>query len=94
LAHFRLTNFSLLKCVPRHVQQHLKDIPHPEKLSADDELYYMFSIHDVNKDGHLDGHELREAFVDHNEDGKQTLSLDEIIEMVDHVLEEDDMDNE
>ncbi|CAG8608341.1 6814_t:CDS:2, partial [Paraglomus occultum] len=87
-------NFGDSARVKEHVQQHLKDIPHPEKMSADDELYYLFSIHDVNKDGHLDGHELREAFIDHSEDGKQTLTLDEIIEMVDHVLNEDDMDND
>ena len=79
----------------RHVKKHLKDVPGLETLSEDDELYYLFSIHDVNHDGYLDGHELREAFKDEFGDVEQPpLKLEEIIEMVDHVLLEDDMDNE
>ena len=62
-----------------------------EDLTEDDELYYLFSIHDVNHDGYLDGHELREAFTD---DGSTSMTIEEITEMTDHVLLEDDMDNE
>jgi hypothetical protein len=54
-------------------------------------------IHDVNGDGFLDGHELRAAFTDfgdEHEDATQYLSLQEVTEMVDHVLEEDDLDGE
>ncbi|CAO3630034.1 unnamed protein product [Mucor hiemalis] len=56
-------------------------------------IYYLFLIHDVNSDGYLDGHELRQAFTDFggDEDATQYLSLDEVTEMVDHVLEEDDL---
>ena len=83
----------------RHVKNHLKDIPgqNLEELTEDEELYYLFSIHDVDHDGYLDGHELREAFTDEFadlEEGQSPLSLEEIVEMIDHVLLEDDMDNE
>jgi len=81
--------------IRQHVKNHLKDIPVGE-LTDDDELYYLFSIHDVNHDGYLDGHELREAFID-DEFGdfeEQPLKFEEIIEMIDHVLLEDDMNND
>ncbi|CAG8633679.1 740_t:CDS:1, partial [Acaulospora colombiana] len=74
---------------------HLKDIPHPEEMTEDDELYYLFSIHDANHDGYLDGNELRDAFTDYDEGtGKPYVSLEEVTEMIDHVLLEDDMNNE
>lgn len=68
----------------------------PPDLSDEDMIYYLFLIHDVNSDGYLDGHELRQAFTDFggDEDATQYLSLDEVTEMVDHVLEEDDLDGE
>ncbi|CAG8765818.1 16179_t:CDS:2, partial [Funneliformis caledonium] len=68
-----------------------------EDLADDDDLYYLFTIHDVNNDGFLDGHELREAFTDNiigSNDEQPPLKLEEIIEMIDHVLLEDDMDND
>jgi len=84
--------------IRQHVKSHLKDIPGQnfEELTDDDELYYLFSIHDVNHDGYLDGHELREAFIgdDIFENLEQPLKLDEIIGMIDHVLLEDDMNND
>ncbi|CAI2165832.1 7040_t:CDS:2 [Funneliformis geosporum] len=76
--------------------QKLDNIPF-EDISDDDDLYYLFSIHDANNDGFLDGHELREAFTDNiigNKDEQPPLKLEEIIEMIDHVLLEDDMDND
>ncbi|KAI9355577.1 hypothetical protein BD770DRAFT_323799 [Pilaira anomala] len=61
-------------------------------------IYYLFVIHDINGDGYLDGHELRAAFTDfdhddehgHTEEKEELIPLDEVNEMVDHVLEEDD----
>jgi len=69
----------------------------PDDLKDEDMIYYLFLIHDVNGDGFLDGHELRAAFTDfgdEHEDATQYLSLEEVTEMVDHVLEEDDLDGE
>uniref|UniRef100_A0A1D1XDQ8 Multiple coagulation factor deficiency protein 2 n=1 Tax=Anthurium amnicola TaxID=1678845 RepID=A0A1D1XDQ8_9ARAE len=83
--------------IRQHVKNHLKDIPGQnfEELTDKDELYYLFSLHDANHDGHLDGHELREAFVDDIfENVEQNMKLDEIIELIDHVLLEDDMNND
>ncbi|KAI8641086.1 hypothetical protein BD408DRAFT_346815 [Parasitella parasitica] len=54
-------------------------------------IYYLFVIHDTNGDGYLDGHELRAAFTDFDEhDGEDPLTLQEVTDMVDHVLLEDD----
>ncbi|PKC10444.1 hypothetical protein RhiirA5_355443 [Rhizophagus irregularis] len=63
-------------------------------MTDDDDLYYLFSIHDVNRDGYLDGHELREAFIDDEFGDSEGLKLEEIVEMIDHVLLEDDMNND
>ncbi|CAG8706539.1 2300_t:CDS:1, partial [Acaulospora morrowiae] len=80
-----------------HVKNHLKDIPHPEEMTENDELYYLFSIHDFNRDGYLDGNELRNAFSDFEEGNSSAddprTKLEEITEMIDHVLLEDDMNN-
>ncbi|ORX52705.1 hypothetical protein DM01DRAFT_1268933, partial [Hesseltinella vesiculosa] len=61
-------------------------------------VYYLFVLHDRNGDGHLDGHELRAAFSDfdaeHEEDPTKFVSLEDITAMVDHVLEEDDLDGD
>ncbi|CAG8617237.1 9982_t:CDS:2 [Dentiscutata erythropus] len=84
--------------IKEHVKNHLKEVEHPpDEISDDDELYYLFSIHDTNQDGYLDGHELRGAFTDEfdNESDKDALlKIDEIVEMIDHALLEDDMDND
>ncbi|CAG8594633.1 2284_t:CDS:2 [Ambispora leptoticha] len=66
-------------------------------MTETDELYYLFMIHDINQDNYLDGHELREAFTDfdtEDADPKAILTISELNEMIDHVLLEDDMDNE
>lgn len=69
-------------------------------LSEKDMIYYLFVIHDVNGDGYLDGHELRAAFTDfeheegHTEEKEELIPLDEVNEMVDHVLLEDDINGE
>jgi Ca2+-binding EF-hand superfamily protein len=65
------------------------------EMDEKDTLFYLFSLHDYNKDGFLDGHELRAAFTDFDgEDPSAIVSLDEVTEMVDHVLEEDDLNGE
>ncbi|CAG8484920.1 3318_t:CDS:2, partial [Rhizophagus irregularis] len=82
--------------IRQHVKNHLKDIPGQNfgEMTDDDDLYYLFSIHDVNRDGYLDGHELREAFIDDEFGDSEGLKLEEIVEMIDHVLLEDDMNND
>lgn len=40
------------------------DSPHTEE----EELIYFFELHDTNRDGFLDGHELRIAFSEHDKD--------------------------
>ncbi|KAI8367802.1 hypothetical protein EDC96DRAFT_442029 [Choanephora cucurbitarum] len=60
-------------------------------------IYYLFLIHDLNGDGFLDGHELRAAFTDfgdEHEDVTHYFSLQEVTDMVDHVLEEDDLNGD
>jgi hypothetical protein len=75
-----------------------------KNLSEKEELMMLFSLHDSNKDGFLDGIELRAAFSDmtssndFNKDGKDEskykVTLQQMIDMIDHVIEEDDTDNE
>ncbi|ORY98137.1 hypothetical protein BCR43DRAFT_438160 [Syncephalastrum racemosum] len=70
----------------------------PEKLDENELVYYLFLLHDTDGDNHLDGHELRTAFTDYDEgeedDPTRYVSLDEVTEMVDHVLEEDDLNGD
>ncbi|CEP08295.1 hypothetical protein [Parasitella parasitica] len=79
-----------------HIQEHMKSMTKSDKddvpdLGEQDMIYYLFVIHDINGDGYLDGHELRAAFTDFDEhDGEDPLTLQEVTEMVDHVLLEDD----
>ncbi|GAA5812375.1 hypothetical protein MFLAVUS_005827 [Mucor flavus] len=96
------SNYGDHKDNKEHIKEHLnslsgKSTEIPPDLSDEDMIYYLFLIHDVNGDGFLDGHELRTAFTDfgdEHEDATQFLSLDEVTEMVDHVLEEDDLDGD
>lgn len=112
LLHTRHSLFIFM--LSRHVQEHMKAIVKDEsgnekvetpELSEQDMIYYLFVIHDLNGDGYLDGHELRAAFTDFDEDSdhhdhqgtlrkKETIPMDEITDMVDHVLEEDDTNGE
>ncbi|KAI9248483.1 hypothetical protein BDA99DRAFT_446161 [Phascolomyces articulosus] len=70
----------------------------PVNLNEKELVYYLFVLHDTNGDGNLDGHELRAAFTDFDEDEEddptQYVSLDEVTDMVDHVLEEDDLNGD
>ncbi|CAM0141984.1 hypothetical protein VKS41_004313 [Umbelopsis sp. WA50703] len=94
------SNYGDEKKNQEHIKEHLKDLPvdkaNMDNLDEKDTLFYLFSMHDYNKDGFLDGHELRAAFTDfdHDEDVSELISLDEVTEMVDHVLEEDDLNGD
>ncbi|KAI8815370.1 hypothetical protein BJ742DRAFT_864592 [Cladochytrium replicatum] len=62
---------------------------------ADDDLFVFFSSADLDRDHHLDGHELRNAFIaGFDEKVRTTLQIVDIEEMVDHALKEDDHDND
>ncbi|KAG0051366.1 hypothetical protein BGZ83_003832 [Gryganskiella cystojenkinii] len=66
-----------------------------KNLSEKEELMMLFSLHDANKDGYLDGIELRAAFSDYNQGNTESaLPLETMLEMIDHVIAEDDTDNE
>lgn len=74
--------------------QHQGQVP-PKPGNEKDELYFIFTLHDADKNGYLDGHELRVALTDFEDDTDQTLmSLEDVADMIDHVLEEDDTDGE
>ncbi len=61
-------------------------------VSDEDDLLYFFTVHDYDQDGLLDGHELRVAFGDHNDERR--MSLDEVERVIDGTLSEDDVDND
>ncbi|KAF9913834.1 hypothetical protein BX616_009484 [Lobosporangium transversale] len=69
-----------------------------KNLTEREELMMLFSIHDTNKDGYLDGIELRAAFSQASdpakEDSNPQLELEKMIEMIDHVIAEDDINND
>ncbi|KAL2919734.1 hypothetical protein HK105_200649 [Polyrhizophydium stewartii] len=79
------------------------ETPHAEgsdkPLVHKQEVFYFFSLHDYNGDGHLDGHELRLAFqhYDREPGSPETfdpVNMDDLETMIDHALAEDDLDND
>ncbi|EPZ36498.1 hypothetical protein ROZALSC1DRAFT_31104 [Rozella allomycis CSF55] len=60
------------------------------KFKKEEELAALFNLRDVNRDGYLDGHELRFIFVE----SFPSMPLVELDKAVDHVLEEDDKNND
>ncbi|KAI9184132.1 hypothetical protein H9P43_003185 [Blastocladiella emersonii ATCC 22665] len=62
------------------------------EIKPEDTEFYYFSSFDKNADEHLDGNELRDAFLQYDYDEPTTLA--EIEEIVDGILEEDDHDND
>ncbi|CAO3667001.1 unnamed protein product [Rhizopus stolonifer] len=95
------SNYGENKFNKAHVQKHLNALNSKDAdqtlpdLSDEDIIYYLFLIHDRNGDGFLDGHELRQAFTDFgDEDASKFLSLEEVTEMIDHVIEEDDLNGD
>lgn len=69
-----------------------------KNLTEKEELMMLFTLHDTNKDGHLDGIELRAAFSDFNDqhtpNSQSSVTLQNIVDMIDHVIGEDDLNNE
>ncbi|KAG0251212.1 hypothetical protein BG011_007788 [Mortierella polycephala] len=66
-----------------------------KQLTEMEELMTLFSLHDTNKDRFLDGIELRAAFSDYNQGSPDSvLGLKQMLDMIDHVIEEDDTDND
>ncbi|CDS04759.1 hypothetical protein LRAMOSA07289 [Lichtheimia ramosa] len=97
------SNYGDDKTNKQHIMEHIKSMAKegqdPQaKLTENELVYYLFVLHDTNNDGHLDGHELRAAFTDFDEDEEDDptryVALDEITDMVDHVLEEDDLNGD
>ncbi|KAI9105408.1 hypothetical protein DFS34DRAFT_8018 [Phlyctochytrium arcticum] len=66
------------------------------KNQEEEDLYYFFTLHDFDRDSHLDGHELRTAFTGIGEIPKKEhqLTKKDIEEMIDHALLEDDTDGD
>ena len=71
--------------------EHFKEETHAST-SKEDDTYVFFSLHDYNQDGHLDGHELRNAFlgVEFNEDKDVVVDipLADLESYIDHTLSE------
>ncbi|KAJ3142542.1 hypothetical protein HK100_001795 [Physocladia obscura] len=71
-------------------------------VSFADDLALFFELHDTNRDGHLDGHELRESpptlVIYAAQDEDKTLTkprvLADLTQLVDTVLDMDDTDND
>ncbi|KAJ3018248.1 UNVERIFIED_CONTAM: hypothetical protein HDU68_011253 [Siphonaria sp. JEL0065] len=80
------------------VQQHQKDI------KSVDDMVLFFQLHDHNKDGHLDGHELLTVYAGQEikvgSDGRPIegnvtpSKLNDLVKLVDTVLDMDDTDND
>ncbi|KAI7900908.1 uncharacterized protein BX663DRAFT_515683 [Cokeromyces recurvatus] len=86
------SNYGDEKNNKHHIEEHIQSMLNNSSttpISNDDMIYYLFVIHDVNGDGYLDGHELRSAFTDFDSN-EPIPSLEEVTEMVDHVMLEDD----
>lgn len=60
-------------------------------VDEDEDLLYYFMLHDFDKDGFLDGHEMRVAFGDYDASIK---NLGDVEKVVDETLEEDDVDGD
>ncbi|KAF9280542.1 hypothetical protein BGZ68_007169 [Mortierella alpina] len=87
------SNYGDMKKAKEFAKEHMGD--KAKTLSEREELMTLFSLHDTNKDGHLDGIELREAFSDYNKGGEGSkLSLQQMNDMIDHVIAEDDTNND
>lgn len=89
----------------RKEKKPVADKPEVEKPKVDkpkddniDDIYYFFSTHDYNEDGHLDGHELALSIIGYEfNKGEETLtelSLSEMEVLINHTLAEDDKDND
>ncbi|KAI9219128.1 hypothetical protein BC828DRAFT_349715 [Blastocladiella britannica] len=82
--------YELIKRIHSHYKQQLEAMG--EKVSDVDAEFYFFSQYDLDADGHLDGTELRHAFLDYEYDEATTIA--ELDETIDEILREDDLDND
>jgi len=74
-----------------HIKEHMADLGEKiENISEEDEELYLFSLHDLDGDGFVDGYELRVSFSEHDEGA----SLKELESQVDQLLEQYDDDND
>ncbi|KAI9206286.1 uncharacterized protein BJ171DRAFT_497178 [Polychytrium aggregatum] len=65
------------------------------KFDAKDDIYYYFALHDQNHDGHLDGHEIRNALTTFREVAEgDKRSLNQIERDVDELLSKTDLNND
>ncbi|KAG0297044.1 hypothetical protein BGZ98_000726 [Dissophora globulifera] len=87
------SNYGDMGKAKEFVKEHMGD--KGKSLTEKEELLMLFSLHDSNKDGHLDGIELRAAFSDYKQGAPESaVSLETMMSMIDHVLDEDDTDND
>ncbi|KAF9426146.1 hypothetical protein BGZ94_006870 [Podila epigama] len=87
------SNYGDMNKAKEFAKEHMAD--KGKALTEKEELMMLFSLHDTNKDGYLDGIELRAAFSDFNQGEAETpLTLQAMNDMIDHVIGEDDTDNE
>ncbi|KXS11278.1 hypothetical protein M427DRAFT_60845 [Gonapodya prolifera JEL478] len=79
-----------------HILEHLPGGDKPTSFSADEQIYVMYILHDLDKDGKLDGIELRAMLADSLPHGSHAdkLTLEEADQLVEQMLESDDLDND
>uniref|UniRef100_A0A0N4ZTD2 EF-hand domain-containing protein n=1 Tax=Parastrongyloides trichosuri TaxID=131310 RepID=A0A0N4ZTD2_PARTI len=82
-----------------HLKEHLQDTIDIDTahMTADQERYHYFRLHDTNKDNLIDGMEIMKAYThhDHRMDGTKPVLQDYQIEnLVDAVLQEMDKNND
>ncbi|GMR59175.1 hypothetical protein PMAYCL1PPCAC_29370, partial [Pristionchus mayeri] len=78
-----------------HLKEHLEDKIDISKMSDEQQKFYYFSMHDLNKDNMIDGIEIMKALAHDHESGKSGPGVavnDEegMIKMVDVVLNDSD----
>ncbi|KAF8957799.1 hypothetical protein BGZ46_002095 [Entomortierella lignicola] len=86
------SNYGDMGKAKEFAKEHMGD--KAKNLSEKEELLMLFSLHDSNKDGYLDGIELRAAFSDYEKGSHSAISLKQMNDMIDHVIAEDDINNE
>ncbi|KAJ3271021.1 hypothetical protein HDV01_007102 [Terramyces sp. JEL0728] len=68
-----------------------------ENADDNESPFYFFSLHDYNKDGHLDGHELALAFQGYgvyDEPLTEEIPVADLEYMIEHTLSEDDINSD
>ncbi|KAK9728708.1 hypothetical protein K7432_000854 [Basidiobolus ranarum] len=81
------------KDINAHLKEHL-DEEMFQQMKPEDQHYYYFTLHDLDGDEHLDGHEIRHSLTDVKVPNSIPLTLAELETIVEHVLAEDDTDGE